>query len=288
MKKSMIILATAALLAGCEEKEDSAIKAADLIGRWRFSHKVVNGERQELARDQYCKLDQVYEFHADGTVTGNDPCSWNQFTETSANWKLVGDKLHIDYYALAGVSVNPVVTGLTDDELVLQQMYGDVTVTQNVFRRTTEDDLDYAGDAAGNYTGTLNYSLYYISNTFRGDSIPVAIAVKRKSWGNVSVEYPEMVVMGIPLTIRVDSVKTTRYENERRFYLEPAAGAGMLFINPDNIFNIRCTGNLGTTNSDSLYLRMSLSRVEFRDPANPSAGSVENIYQYLYFHGIKQ
>jgi hypothetical protein len=275
-------------MVSCEEKNTNSFDVSDLIGRWKFDRQLVNDQLQEITPDQYCKYDQIYEFHTDGTVTGNDPCQWNKFVESKANWKMENNKLYIDYYAIAGVSVNPVVISLTKNEMVLQQMYGDVNVVQNVFKKTTDADYDYAADAAGNYSGWMNYSIYYISDTFRGDSIPVEVSITKNNGGNISVEYHNIDVLGSIRTIRVDSIQTTRYWNERQFLLASDAGANKLFINPDSIYNIRSSGSLGTVDRDSLFFALNFSKLEFREPGNPNSSSVENFYQYQRFHGVKK
>lgn len=287
-KLGICIIATVCIMS-CEDNEHkNSFNKSDLIGRWEFDHQKRDGVLQTVYPDQHCKYDQVYEFHEDGTVTANDPCQWNDLVESKANWRMEDDKLFIDYYVIPGLSVNPVVVSLTKEALVLQQMYGDVVVVQNVFRKTTKDALDYASDAEGTYSGWMNYSRYYISNTFRGDSIPAEITVKKDDWGNLSVEYRQINVLGTIRNVKVDNIQTTRYLDERRFALSATFGSNMLFIKPDSIYNIRSSGSLGVFERDSIHFALNFSKIELQDPDNISSPSVENFYQYQRFHGIKK
>jgi hypothetical protein len=279
-------------MAGCEDKEES-VNSTELIGRWKFAYQLRDGALQTISPDQYCKYDQRYEFHADGTVTGNNPCEWNTLTQSRANWKVEDGKLFIDYYVIDGLSVNPVVVRLTKDTLELQQMYGDVTVIRNVFARDTDGDFDYAADAAGRYVGFMNYSQWYISEdwgnpeAFRGDSIPAEIVVTRSNWGNISVIYYNIDVLGSIRTFQVDSIQAGRYESYRTFTLPQSAGTNLLFIDPSNIYNVRSTGNLGRFDNDSIYFSLNFSKTEFKIPGDITSGSVENFYQYQRFRGKK-
>jgi hypothetical protein len=273
---------------GCDENDNkNSFNTSDLIGRWEFAFQMKDGIVQTIYPDQYCKYDQVYEFFADGTVKSNDPCQMNNFAESKANWRMENNKLFIDYYVIPGVSVNPVVLSLTKDELVLQQMYGDVVVVQNVFRKTTKNVVDYAADAEGVYAGWMNYSSYYISDTFRGDSIPAEVIVTRSNWGNISVEYRHIDVLGSIRTIQVQNVQTSRNEDQRTFRLPDEFRSKALFISPDSIFNVQNTGGWSVTNRDSIQLRLNFSRIELQDPNNIGSPSVEKFYQYQMFQGIK-
>ncbi len=290
MKKIELLLAIILCMSGCEENEE-LFNSSDVVGRWKFAYQVRDGVKQTLYPDQYCKYDQRYEFLADGTVVGNNPCQWNDLTLSNANWKIEDGKLFIDYYALDGISVNPIVVRLTKDTLELQQMYGDVSVIRNVFARVMDADFDYAADAAGRYVGYMNYSQWYIHEdwqnptAFRGDSIPAAILVKRNNWGNLSVVYYDIDVLGTNRTIQVDSMQTTRYENNRTFTLAQSTGTNKLFIDPANIYNIRSAGHLGIIDDDSIYFSLNFSKTEFKIPGDVNSGSVENYYQYQRFRG---
>jgi hypothetical protein len=292
MKKIGILLAIILCMGGCEENE-ALFDSSDVVGRWKFAYQVRDGVKQTLYPDQYCKYDQRYEFLADGIVVGNNPCQWNDLTLSKANWKIEDGKLFIDYYALDGISVNPIVVRLTKDTLELQQMYGDVTVIRNVFARVTDADFDYAADVAGRYVGYMNYSRWYIQEewqnptAFRGDSIPATILVKRNNWGNLSVVYYDINVLGTNRTIQVDSMQTTRYEDNRTFTLAQSTGTNRLFIDPANVYNIRSAGHLGTIADDSIYLSLNFSKTEFKIPGDVNSGSVENFYQYQRFRGKK-
>jgi hypothetical protein len=288
IKKTILIFAIALFIVCCEENGNkNSFNTSDLVGRWEFAYQMQDGIVQTIYPDQYCKYDQVYEFFEDGTVTSNDPCQMNNFAESKANWRMEDDKLFIDYYVIPGVSVNPVVVNLTKDELVLQQMYGDVVVVQNVFRKTTKNAVDYAADAEGTYTGWMNYSSYYISDTFRGDSIPTEITIAKSNWGNISVEYRNIDVLGSLRTIQIQNVQTGRNEEQRTFRLSDEYRSKALFISPDSIFDVQNSGGLSVTNRDSIQLRLNFSRIELQDPNNISSPSVEKFYQYQLFQGVK-
>lgn len=291
MKKGifLIIAIIAFVFISCEDKDDkNKFKDSDLVGRWEFSHQLRNGVHQVVYPDQQCKFDMMFEFHANGTVTANDPCQWNKFVETKANWEIKGDKVFIDYYAIPGISVNPTILSVTNNELVLQQMYGDNVVVQNIFKRTTRQDLDYAAEVAGVYEGWMNYSQYYITNTHRGDSIWTKINVTRKNWGNISVGYENINILGSRRNLAVDSIQTTRYLENRRYTLSETTGNNMLFIDADSIYNIRSTGNQGTINTDSLYFTLNFSKIEFKVEGDPTSGFTENYKQFQRFRGTRK
>jgi hypothetical protein len=293
MKKIGILFAIILFIVGCDKDKKEIFNSSDLVGRWKFAYQLRDGVKQTLYPDQYCKYDQRYEFHADGIVTGNDPCQWNDLTLSKANWRIEDGKLFVDYYAIDGISVNPVIVRLTKDTLELQQKYGDVTVIRNVFARDKDYDFDYAADATGRYVGYMNYSQWYIfedwqnPSAFRGDSIPAEILVQRNNWGNLSVVYYDIDVLGTTRTIQVDSMQTTRYENSRMFSLAQSAGTNRLFIDPVNIYNIRSSGHLGTIDADSIYFSLNFSKTEFKIPGDITSGSTENFYQYQRFRGKK-
>ncbi len=291
MKKRifLFIAVFAYLFVSCKDDDDNnKFKESELVGRWEFSHQLRDGVIQVVYPDQQCKYDMIFEFHADGTVTANDPCQWNKFVQSNANWEIKGDKVVIDYYAIPGLSVNPTILSVANNELVLQQMYGDNVVVQNVFKRTTRGDVDYAADAQGSYEGWMNYSQYYISDTFRGDSIWVEIDVERKNWGNISVNYNDIDVLGTLRSIQIDSIQTTRYLTERRFVLSENTGMNMLFINTDSIYNVRSTGSQGSVNKDSIYFTLNFSKIEFKIPGDVESGTQEKYYQYQRFRGLRK
>ena len=292
MKKIGLFLSIILFMMGCEHSEE-LLNSSDLIGQWKFAYQLRDGVKQTIYPNQYCKYDQRYEFLADGTVMGNNPCQWNERTLSQAKWKIGDGKLYIDYYAIDGISVNPVIVRLTKDTLELEQMYGDVTVVRNVFARDTKKYFDYAADVAGRYVGYMNYSQWYISedwkdpDAFRGDSIPAEIEVQRNNWGNLSVIFKDIDVLGEVRTVQVDSIQTSRYENQRTFSLAQSIGTNMLVIDPENRYNIRCSGYLGAIGSDSVYISLNFSKTEFKIPGDVNSGSVENYYQFQRFRGIK-
>ncbi len=294
MKKIGLLLSIIIFMFGCEHSEET-LHSSDLIGNWKFAYQLRDGNIQTIYPNQYCKYDQRYEFLADGTVMGNNPCQWNELTLSQAKWKLEAGKLYIDYYAIDGISVNPVVVRLTKDTLELEQMYGDVTVVRNVFARDrdTKKYFDYAADAAGRYIGYMNYSQWYISedwkdpDAYRGDSIPAEIEVRRNNWGNISVVFKDIDVLGETRNVQVDSIQTSRYEEQRTFSLAQNIGTNMLVIDPVNKYNIRSSGYLGTIDSDSVYISLNISKTEFKIPGDVNSGSVENYYQFQRFRGIK-
>ena len=164
-------------------------------------------------------------------------------------------------------------------------MYGETVIIHNIFRRTSKEVVDYAADAQGVYEGWMNYGKQYISDTNRGDSIPVKISVRKNNWGNIAVQYENIDVLGTRRNVSVDSIQATRYFDERRFILDEGIGTNMLFINPDSIYNIRSEGYQGQMNKDSIYFTLDFSKVEFLNPNNPSAGYTERYYQYQRFRG---
>jgi hypothetical protein len=287
MKKTIIFSLACLLMMSCKKDIPSSFSESDLVGKWEFHALTMNGVKILVLEEGSCMYDQVYEFHEDGTVTANDPCQWNNLTTSKANWEIIGDKLVIDYYVIPGLSVNPTIVDISNGQLTLRQMWGDAVVKQHVFKKTDKAIVDYAADMIGNYEGWMNYSPYYISNTFRGDSIRVGISVTKNNWGNLSVTYKNIDVLGTIKDLRVDSMQTTRYENERRCVLDPKTGQNLLFVDKATQYNIRSRGVQGNVNKDSIYLRLDFSKFERQNPNDQNSPTVEKYYQYQLFHGIK-
>ncbi len=273
-------------LMNCEDDEKNVFEDSAIVGKWEFDHRIKNGKPVEIGPDEQCIYDQLYEFHADGTVTSNNPCLQLDRAISQANWRIDGDNLSIDYYVIPYLSVNPLIVRAEKDTLVLQQMWGDNEVIQNVLKRTDKTVVDYAADLAGNYTGWMNYSDSVITNTARGDSMIVDLTVEKSGWSTINITYKNINVFGLPRTVEVDGIQAYKKGNDRLFALDQTLGSNMLNLSQDSIFNIRNNGYRSSLNTDSIYLDLNFTRIEKQDPNNENSPTVENVYQFNRFRGL--
>ncbi len=275
-------------LMSCEEDEKNVIQDSVIVGKWEFDHRTRNGNLVEIAPDEQCIYDQLYEFHVDGTVTSNNPCLQLDRAISKANWRIDGDNLSIDYYVIPYLSVTPLIVRAEKDTLVLQQMWGDNEVIQNVLKRTDKPVADYAADLAGEYTGWMNYSSSVITNTDRGDSMMVDLNLEKMGWSTIDITYKNINVFGLPRTVKTEGIQAHKRANERLFTLDETIGSNMLNLSQDSVFNIRNNGYRSSLNPDSIYLDLNFTRIEKQDPNNEDSPTVENIYQFNRFRGLKK
>ncbi len=276
------------LFMNCEEDEKNVFENSAIVGKWEFDHRIKNGKRVEIGPDEQCIYDQLYEFHADGIVTSNNPCLQLDRAISQANWRIDGKNLFIDYYAIPYLSVNPEIVRAEKDTLVLQQMWGDNEVVQNVLKRTEKTVVDYASDLTGNYTGWMNYSNSVITNTARGDSMMVDLTLDKAGWSTINITYKNIPVFGLKRTIKAEGIQAHKKGNDRLFTLDQTLGSNMLNLSQDSIFNIRNNGYRSTLNPDSIYLDLNFTRIEKKDPKNEDSPTVENVYQFHRFRGLKK
>lgn len=284
MKYLMSAIIFALSFVGCEDNDKQQVDGSLLVGKWEFSYQTKNGNYNEIKPENYCRYDQVIEFFEDHTVIANNPCFWNQRVESNTSWSIKGNTLIFNYYIITDLSISPLIVSLTEDELVLEQMFGNTDVIRNVYKKTTKEIVDYASDIEGEYVGKLYYSTYYIPEKPVSEPYyEIDLVVTKKNWGNISVSYSNSEVFGIQRSIEVDSIQTIRYEDERRFELEETIGNDLLYVDGQGKYNIRNKGKLGKIDSDSLYLTLDYSKYE-KDGTN----LIERVKQYQRFIGTRK
>lgn len=294
MKIRITIIAFFTLfLIGCEDDDKPQVYESDIVGRWEFYRRYHNGALQTVAPGNRCEFDQLIEFKAGGTVTGYNPCVWNEQFESESKWSIEGNLLRLDYYVISSMTVSPTIAALAGDSLVIEQMYGETIVERIVYRRTSKAVVDYADEMAGEYRGKMFYSNYYIPQDLDEQNFSytdATVSVAKKKPGNLILYYQNIQVLDQPglRNVTVEDLQTKmNIEGKKQYTLEETLGDRILEADDLQRYNIRNIVQSGTIDSDSIYIIFNISKWENQNLEDENSPIIDRVYQYQRFAGTR-